>query len=216
MPIVDSNQARLDMPALLKYSAEETMETPYAGEKQSVEVIISAYIKELSDPQAKFYRYGNTVFIVHGSRKNPGVGMFRGINADTAKNYLQSSFQFVDDAYADGFWLLVTQFRDQSLLNLFRMIKENPPRQGMGYSVKKTQDGQFQVNLTLGPKHEIEGPSMSQEVPLQGMPEPTMPPQGMPPQGMPPQSAPQGMPPQSAPQGALQQIGKPQRTMGGA
>jgi hypothetical protein len=198
MPIVDSKQSQLDVPAIIENAASVDTD-PDA----SISQIISMYIKELEDPNGKFYRYGNTIFVIHGSAKNPGVGIFRAINADTAENYLQSSYQFATDAYEDGFWLLTTKFSDASLLNLFRIIMANPPRKGMGYAVKKTKEGRFQVNLTLGPRHEVEGSSMSQEVPLQGMPEPTMPPQS----AMPPQSMP--------PQGALQQLNKPQRMIGG-
>lgn len=196
MPIFDSKQTKLDVPAIFKYA-----EGGASDEDIPLESIISMYIKELEDPNGKFYRYGNTLFIIHGSAKNPGVGVFRAVNADTAENYLQSCYQFVIDAYDDGFWLLVTEFSDASLLNLFRIVVGNAPRKGMGYAVKKTKDGQFRVNLTLGPKPEIEGPDMSQEMPLR-IPEQAP---------MPSQSAPQGAIP---PQGALQQLNKSQSMMG--
>lgn len=117
----------------------------------------AAVIKEFQDPNGVFLRYGNTLFIIHGSQKTPGAGTFRALNADTAQNFLQSSFQFVIDAYEKGYYVLVTQFKDQSLLNIFRMISQNPPRQGMGYSVAKTSNGQFQVTLSLGPKLNAQG-----------------------------------------------------------
>jgi hypothetical protein len=78
-------------------------------------------------------------------------GTFRALNADTAANYLESSFQFVTDAYNAGYDGLITDFYDQSILNIFRAISKNPPNPEMGYSAAKLPDGGFRVTLQLGP-----------------------------------------------------------------
>jgi len=187
MPVVDSKQQMLEVPQIVEVAVQDSKEpAPF-------DVVYASVIKEFQDPNGTFLRYGNTIFIIHGSQKTPGTGMFRALNADTAQNFLESSYKFVDDAYKKGYWLLVTKFRDQSLLNIFRMISQNPPRPGMGYSVKRTDDGQFQVNLTLGPKTDNKQMSPDMELASDSM-------QNMPMQGM--QSQPVGSPPQSG----LQQL----------
>jgi len=80
--------------------------------------------------------------------------MFRALNADTPSNFLASAYAFPVDAYKSGFDTLVTQFSNQSLLNIFRQVMKNPPNPGMGYNVSKLADGQYQVALQLGTKRE--------------------------------------------------------------
>jgi len=144
MPLVDSRQQMLDVGAILKIAAENTRS------EYPVEFVYAAFVKEVQMPGSKFLRYGNTIYVIHGSEKEPRKGMFRALNADTAENFLQSGFQFVVDAYKAGFDTLVTQFRDQSLINIFRTVAKNPPNPGMGYNVQMLGDGQYQVALQLG------------------------------------------------------------------
>jgi hypothetical protein len=112
----------------------------------------------------------------------PGIGSFRALNADTAENFLQSSYQFVIDAYRAGFYQLVTKFKDQSLLNIFRIISNNPPNPGMGYEVRQEPDGQYLVTLQLGdPQNAMEG--MEEPNICGDLGQPMAPPQGMAPMG---------------------------------
>jgi hypothetical protein len=67
---------------------------------------------------------------------------------------MASGFAFVVDAYKNGFDTLVTQFRDQSLLNIFRNVAKNPPNPGMGYNVQMLDNGEYQVALQMGTKRE--------------------------------------------------------------
>lgn len=144
--VVDSNERMLDVGEIIMIAAEETRS------EYPIELVAAAFVKEVEMPGNKFLRYGNTIFVIDGNEKKPGTGMFRALNADTAQNFLESSYQFVVDAYDAGFYFLVTQFYDQSLLNIFRIISQDPPREGMGYQVQMMQDGGYQVSLKLGPQ----------------------------------------------------------------
>ena len=148
MPLVDSRQQMLELGELLKVAAENTQS------EYPMEFVYAAFVKEVQMPDSKFYRYGNTVYVVHGSPKNPSKGTFRALNADTAPNFMASGFAFVVDAYKNGFDTLVTQFRDQSLLNIFRNVAKNPPNPGMGYNVRMLANGEYQVALQLGQKRQ--------------------------------------------------------------
>lgn len=162
--VVDSNEQMLEVGQILEIAAEQS------GSKYPPEIVLAAFVKEVEMPGNKFLRYGNTIFVIDGNEKKPGTGMFRALNADTAENFLNASYQFVEDAYNAGFYLLVTQFYDQSLLNIFRIISQDPPREGMGYKVQMMQDGGYQVSLQLGPQQEgggeAQGPlsAMTEEI----------------------------------------------------
>ena len=144
MPLVDSRQQMLDVGAILKIAAENTRS------EYPVEFVYATFVKEVQMPGSKFLRYGNVIYVIHGSEQEPRKGFFRALNADTAENFLQSGFQFVVDAYKAGFDTLVTQFSDQSLINIFRNVAKNPPNPGMGYNVQMLEGGEYQVALQLG------------------------------------------------------------------
>lgn len=148
MPLVDSRQQMLELGDLLKVAAENTQS------QYPMEFVYASFVKEVQMPGSKFYRYGNTVYAVHASEKEPRKGMFRALNADTAPNFLASGYAFVVDAYKNGFDTLATQFKDQSLLNIFRTIAKNAPNPGMGYNVQNLANGEYLVALKLGPKRE--------------------------------------------------------------
>ena len=144
MQMVDSNQKKLTGEQIIEIAAANTKVGRPVKEVKDMLMI------EFNLPNIWKMREGNTIFICHKS-KEAGYGYFRALNADTAQNFLQSSRVFADGAYKVGFDVLVTQFQEASLLNLFKMISRNPVREGMGYAAQKTSDGGYQVTLVLGP-----------------------------------------------------------------
>jgi hypothetical protein len=143
--LIDSKQKMLDVDALLMIAAKET-NSPYPPATS-----YAAIVKEMNIKGTSSYRNGNTIFILHHAKGR--IGTFRALNADTAKNYLENSKDFIKAAYDLGFDILYTKFSDARLLNLFKMISKNPPRQEMGYKVNKLKDG-YGVTVKLGPKRE--------------------------------------------------------------
>lgn len=148
MPVVDSRQQMLELGELIKVAAENTKS------EYPIEFVYAAFVKEVQMPNSKFYRYGNTVYVVHAAEDSPSDGTFRALNADTAPNFMASGFAFVVDAYKNGFDTLVTEFSDQSLLNIFRNVAKNPPNPGMGYDVQMLDNGNYRVGLQLGTNRE--------------------------------------------------------------
>jgi hypothetical protein len=143
--VVDSNEKMLTVQEILEIAAEET------GVQKPFEEVLQALTVELTMPNIWKTRNGNTLFIVHKTAK-PGYGYFRALNADTARNFVENGRQFVDGAYKVGFDILVTQFTDPSVLNVFKIIARNPVREQMGYAAQRTNGGGFQVTLQLGPQ----------------------------------------------------------------
>ena len=140
--LVDSKKKELSSEAILMIAAQQTKS------KYSAEQVYASLVKEMNMEGTSTYREGNTVFLMHHAKGR--VGIFRALNADTARNYLDNSYQFIQDAYKMGFDILVSDFKDPTIMNIFKGISRNPPQEGMGYRAEKTKDG-FRVTVKLGP-----------------------------------------------------------------
>ena len=140
--LTDSKKKELSMDALLMVAAQQT-KSPHPAE-----AVYAAIVKEMNMERTSLYREGNTLFIIHPAQKR--IGVFRALNADTARNYLDNSYTFIKDAYDMGFDTLVSDFQDPTIMNIFKGISRNPPREGMGYRAEKTKTG-FRVSVKLGP-----------------------------------------------------------------
>jgi hypothetical protein len=141
--LVDSNKKKLGEQAILMIAAQET-KSPHPAS-----AIYAAMVKEMNMPGVTVVREGNTIFIIHVAEGR--VGFFRALNADTARNYLESSYAFIQAAYKMGFDTLVSDFEDPTIMNIFKAISRNPPQEGMGYKAERTKRG-FRVTVKLGPK----------------------------------------------------------------
>lgn len=145
--MVDSTQQKLPSDEIVKIAAENTRsQYPF---KQ----VYLFFVSELGMEGAKGYRFGNTIFIVHPNKERPDVGIFRALNADTAENFVENGKQFIDQAYEDGFKVLSTEFSDESILNIFKIIgREQTELQNpnMGYKVGKTANGNIRVDIMVG------------------------------------------------------------------
>jgi hypothetical protein len=146
--MVDSREHQLTTDEIVQIAAQE-IKSPIPYDK-----LYTSIIAEFGMQGCKPYRFGNTVFIVHET--HPGQGIFRALNADVARNYINSSREFFHKAYADGFDLLIAQFQDPSILNIFKVLGREfkaKNQVGAGYAVQKSKDGKtYQVTLVLGPK----------------------------------------------------------------
>jgi len=143
--LVDSKEKQLGEQALLMVAAQETKS------KYSAAQVYAAIVGEMNLRGTTTYRAGNTIFVIHHAEGR--VGIFRALNADTARNYLENSYEFIQAAYEMGFDTLVTTFEDPTILNIFKAISRNPPREQMGYRAEKTPDG-YRVTVKIGPKRE--------------------------------------------------------------
>jgi hypothetical protein len=144
--MVDSQQQELGTDMIVKIASENTRsEYPF-------QQVYTLFVAELGMPNSRLYKFGNTVFVVHPSEKNPNFGIFRALNADVAENYMTNSKQFIDQAIEDGFQGLQTTFSDPSILNIFQMIAHEERQQqnpNMGYQIYKNKNGMIRVNLVL-------------------------------------------------------------------
>lgn len=145
--LVDSKKKQLGEQAILLIAAEETKS------KYSAAQVYAAIVKEMNLRGTTVYRAGNTLFIMHHAKGR--IGTFRALNADTARNYLENSYEFIQAAYKMGFDTLMTEFEDPTIINIFKAISRNPPQEQMGYRAERTKGG-YRVTVKLGPKREGE------------------------------------------------------------
>jgi hypothetical protein len=141
--LVDSKKKQLSVDAILMIAAQET-KSPHPAS-----TVYAAMVKEMNMPGTSLVRDGNTLFVIHNAEGRTGV--FRALNADTARNYLESSYAFIQGAYKMGFDTLVSEFSDPTIMNIFKAISRNPPQEGMGYKAERIKTG-FRVTVKLWPK----------------------------------------------------------------
>ena len=141
--LVDSKKKELGVEAIMMIAAQET-KSPHPAS-----AVYAAMVKEMNMPGTSLVRDGNTLFVIHVGDGRTGV--FRALNADTARNYLENSYAFIQGAYKMGFDVLVSEFEDPTIFNIFKAISRNPPQEGMGYRAERTSKG-FRVTVKLGPK----------------------------------------------------------------
>lgn len=140
--LVDSKNKQLGQEAILMIAAQET-KSPHPAS-----TVYAALVKEMNMVGTSVVREGNTLFIIHNAEGR--VGLFRALNADTARNYLENSYAFIQGAYKMGFDVLVSEFKDPTIMNIFKAISRNPPQEDMGYRAEKNSKG-FRVTVKLGP-----------------------------------------------------------------
>lgn len=140
--VVDSKQQMLKTEEIIQKAGLSTKTpVPYPELYQSI-------AEELQQPGTQFLRQGNTLFIIHYDHDR--VGTFRALNADTAYNYLQNSIGFIRAAYDMGYDVLITEFYDPVIANIFKAISREPINEDMGYNIKKSAEG-YIGTIKLGP-----------------------------------------------------------------
>lgn len=141
---VDSQEKELNSGQIIMMWLKDNPNQPHPPE-----VMMSGIMKELSEPGVEMKQFGNTLFEVMPGKD--GQGFFKAFNADTGQNFVENSKMFVVWAKnVLGMRLLVTEFQDERLLQLFKIISMNPPMPGMGYSAYQTKDGGYRIVLNLG------------------------------------------------------------------
>lgn len=146
--MVDSQQQELSVEDIIGIAG---MNTDAGMEPERMIKMINA---ELQMPDTLFLREGNTLFIIHKAK--PGVGWFRALNADTARNFLENGRTFMLACHKMGFDTMATTFTDPSILGVFRYVSQNPPVEGMGYQARRTNNGGFYVTVKTGRRESMQ------------------------------------------------------------
>jgi len=146
--MIDSKQKKLNIGEIFNFDLAANSES----ENYPPAVLYAAFIKEISIPNTVVRQTGNTIWVVHKGEER--LGEFKCINADTKENLDANFKEFIKWSYETlGMDFLVTRFKDESYLQFFRNLKENPPTEEIKCSAQKTDSG-FVVVVQLGPKRD--------------------------------------------------------------
>lgn len=141
--ITDSKKKMLSQDEILSTAMKETR-TVYTPEQAQ-----AAVLAETQMNNCIVMREGNTLFLINFDPKNKDRGLFRALNADTAHNYLQNSKTFIRAAGMAGFKLLISQYTEKSISNIFKYISRNPPLKDMSYEIQDLKNGGYQAVVYL-------------------------------------------------------------------
>lgn len=139
--MIDSRDEKLDSAAIIAIALENT-KSPYPPQ-----VAYPAILREMTLPGTFVEQIGNTIFIMH---MRDTLGVFKALNADSAQNFYQNSVVFLGMAKKEGMKTLVTEFQDENIYRMIKMIAANPPYQGMGMKAEKLSSGELRVTINLG------------------------------------------------------------------
>lgn len=143
MDYVDSKKRVLNSGEIIPIFLSNT-EQPHP-----MDVMMPAVLTELSQPNVKTKQFGNTLFeVILGDGDQ---AFFKAFNADIGPNFVENSKKFcVWARRVLGLKVLVTEFRDPALEQLFKIISMNPPLPKMGYQVFHMKSGNTRIVLNLG------------------------------------------------------------------
>ena len=141
---VDSKQEKLNASQIVMVWLKSNPNQPHP-----LPAMMAGILQELSDPKVKTKQFGNTLFeVIMGDGDQ---AFFKAFNADTGENFVDNSKLFTVWARKVlNLRTLVTEFEDEALEKLFKVISMNPPMPGMGYQVMKTNTGKTRIVLNLG------------------------------------------------------------------
>jgi hypothetical protein len=144
MKTVDSKKQKLNIADIVMHDSETSKsDVP-------MQQLIPALIQELNNPNCASRQIGNSLFILH--KGEDGKGFFRGLNADTAENYIDNIREFLIWAKEDlGMTFLMTQFKGQEIARITKYFKKHPPIPGMQHVMFNMSNGETRLVLLLEP-----------------------------------------------------------------
>lgn len=114
-----------------------------------IEAVIQSIQQEIQVEGTIFEQFGNTIFIAHPDNK--GAAVFRALNADTPRNYIESTYNFFQTLKQQGVRTLVTYFKDPAIITVAKGVDRlYSTDAAMGFQVAKTSDGGFRMVVDLG------------------------------------------------------------------
>ena len=148
MQLVDSNKEELDTSTIIARAVGEAKDAGQLPKNVTLHAAILSVISEGSMPGTKVEQIGNTVFMSHYSEDGKEVAM-RAFNADTARNYLESSIKYVKALPEQGVERMTSDFSDKKILQLFNTIARRPELQEWGMQVYKLNTGGMRAYVVL-------------------------------------------------------------------
>lgn len=147
MAYVNSKERKLAIPEIITQALSEAKK---AGEFKDIPVpaALLAVVREGTMENTVLEQIGNTVFISHYSTDGKEVAM-RAMNADTARNYLDNSIEYVQKLADSGVVRMTSDFYDKRILQLFKAIANRPEFARWGMKVTRVADGRMRAYIVM-------------------------------------------------------------------
>lgn len=147
MAYTNSKEKKLGIPEIITHALTE-MKKAGGLEGVPIQAAMLAVVREGSMEGTTVEQIGNTVFISHYSPEKTEVAM-RAMNADTARNYLENSIQYVQALANSGVVRMTSDFSDKRILQLFKAIANRPEFSRWGMKIMRLQDGQMRAYVVM-------------------------------------------------------------------
>jgi len=145
MEMVDSNQQKLSLPEIIEIAA---MNTGYEGNPKDA---VKAVTEELKKPDVEHIQFGNTLFIVQKMKDK--VCIFRALNADVARNFVDNAARFVQWVYRKvKMDYGVTFFKGEAIHRLIKALYKIQPNKDVAYEIANMASGKKRAIVQFGPR----------------------------------------------------------------
>ena len=164
--LVDSNTYKLNAQQIVMIGAAQTL-----GNEFTPEQVWAAILTELHQKKSIATQFGNTIYMITPTTLS-GTAFFRALNADSAKNYVTNSKQFIKFAQHSGYHTLVTQYNDESISKMLKIVKHTGQEfyaPGTRLEIVPTKDGgknhipKWQATIVDTDRHHISHDSLDGE-----------------------------------------------------
>jgi hypothetical protein len=143
--LIDSHQRKLSPTQIIEQAVQNIPNNKYSADQT-----LASVITETRMPHSFVMQEGNTLFVIHAGKDR--VALFRALNADTGKNYLENSLIFTKAMYMAGFDSMVSHFDDPAIIKVFQYVARHPFQRDMGMEVRRHEDGGYLGIVQLGPQ----------------------------------------------------------------
>tara|TARA_R100000005_G_scaffold96667_1_gene85773 strand:+ start:7598 stop:8080 length:483 start_codon:yes stop_codon:yes gene_type:complete len=158
MDIVDSNDRKLEGPEILVLAANSNNAVAASvGDTYAPDVALATLAEEIKMPSADIRQYGNTVFLGHrGKGQNRSKMVGRAFNADTGRNFVNNSLQYIRYLQKRGITHYTTWFNGDSFLNGFRVFQRLTRGSDTNIGIARREEGGYIVYIKIGKQPIIE------------------------------------------------------------
>lgn len=148
MAVVNSKVKKLSLGEVVVMALGNMQKANELPEGVPLYAAILGITQELAASDAKHEQRGNTLFISHFSEDGQEVSV-RALNVDTARNYAENTYAYVQELHNAGVVRLTSDFRGTTVLNLFKSVARQPFAENWGMEVRKLSNGMMRAYVVM-------------------------------------------------------------------
>jgi len=146
---IDSQKEQLDISQIVMRSVHRSKETNELPDGVSIPAALASIARESGMPSTDVHVIGNTVFISHFNKEMTDASM-RAFNIDSAMNFVENSFEYVEDLANSGIKRLTVDYKGDSITQVLMAVARKPVAKRLwGLQIFKTTDGGKRAYISL-------------------------------------------------------------------